>query len=632
MTSKVSLVKLERESIKRSLPMGVLLALGYFCVFPLMGLLVINSYERAGASYGLGVEKMVQELMKNLTVFNGPLLMVTVIAAGILGILQFTYLHSREKQDFYHSLPVSRVQLFFVQYGAGVLLWAVPYVGNLLILTLIAGMKGGMTGAILSLMVKSILIHLISFLLIYSFMILAMVLTGKIFVAIFGMAVFCGYLPALALLGYCLCSTYWNTFYDSLEYASLVYWSPFYGCAKMMTDFISPEASARDITLAMLLLTMVVVLVAVCFYRKRGSEMAGHAMAFSGIARGVKFLLVVPVTVFGEILFYEITRDGGAAGSVLWGIFGMLFAFLLSTALIEFIYRMDIREVFRDKGQMALSLAVSVAVIFFFALDLPGYDRWMPKREEVESMTLRDPELSGRAHVRKLLRLYLNDRGGMEYEVDKWLDGEPYETKEMEDLYTFVENCQRTQTNEEGDINRTIVITWNMKNGTSASRRYFCDDGDLEAYFGPVEQNEDYQEAKWPILRMEKKQILDITLDCEAEVPYYEYAGELTPLDLEEGIPEEMELSEAESGWYENFYGQKKYKLTREQRERLLPVLKEELKNLTWQQEEMGDYKGTLSVIYMEEDGNVYEEDLTLMDEMPKTLEMLKGFGMEMTD
>lgn len=64
---------------------------------------------------------------------TGPLLLWMIpIAAAVGGLAEFSFLHSRRKTDFYHSLPVKREILFAVSYVGGILYVAVPYVIGLL--------------------------------------------------------------------------------------------------------------------------------------------------------------------------------------------------------------------------------------------------------------------------------------------------------------------------------------------------------------------------------------------------------------------------------------------------------------------------------------------------------------------
>lgn len=123
-----------------------------------------------------------------------------------------------------------------------------------------------------------------------------------------------------------------------------------------------------DLLIAIVLISALICGLCLYLYRMRASEKAGRPMAFHGIARVVKFLLVVPVTLICTVCFYFVTGN-----NILWEIFGLIFSLLLISGIIEFIYRMDIREMFRDKKQIALSGVVTLAILAVFQFDLDGF-------------------------------------------------------------------------------------------------------------------------------------------------------------------------------------------------------------------------------------------------------------------
>ena len=67
-------------------------------------------------------------------------------------------------------------------------------------------------------------------------------------------------------------------------------------------------------------------------YRKRPSEAAGRAMAFKVSEPVIRFLLVVPITLFSGMIFRSILNDD------IWTVFGLLCGLLITSCLIEIIY------------------------------------------------------------------------------------------------------------------------------------------------------------------------------------------------------------------------------------------------------------------------------------------------------
>ena len=58
---------------------------------------------------------------------NNYYALAVVLMAAICALTGFSYIYSRPKLDFYHSLPISRSRLFAVDYATGALCALVPY-------------------------------------------------------------------------------------------------------------------------------------------------------------------------------------------------------------------------------------------------------------------------------------------------------------------------------------------------------------------------------------------------------------------------------------------------------------------------------------------------------------------------
>ena len=63
---------------------------------------------------------------------------VIAVLAILTALTGFSYIHSRERLDFFHSLPVKRTTWFTTTYLSGLIIFLVPYM-ICCILTLIAG-------------------------------------------------------------------------------------------------------------------------------------------------------------------------------------------------------------------------------------------------------------------------------------------------------------------------------------------------------------------------------------------------------------------------------------------------------------------------------------------------------------
>lgn len=605
MTSKISSVNLLKESIKRNLAFAVLLMLVYFCYFPVGGLLVLNNISYTGGMNDRWTWELAMFGSRNVL-----LLAVTISVAVLMGILQFSYSHSQRKTDFYHSLPIKREKLFLIQYAAGILIWLVPYAVNSLIFWFLCTVRG--VDGVGVQMMKGFVIHIVCYLLAYSCMIFSMMLTGKIFVAVTGVLVISGYAPGMYALIDSLMITHFSTFTGLPEEPVSVKLTPVWAFLCSGKYLLSDSAVFPvRMTLAALLTALLITIVCICLYRRRRSEAAGNAMAFESAARAIKFLIVVP----GALVCYLFLRLA-SNDSILWGIFGLLMGLLIFSALVEFIYCMDIREVFKDKWQLLFTGAICLAIAAEFCFDLTGFDQWIPKEAEVESaeismegipldgfryledashfsrMVHKDDIQIGEENMENLLELvkYSGEMAGFEDTADEnggvynWR-GSTYYTDEEQVIY----RCR-------------LEVTWHLRNGKTKKRGYTISRKIWEEYFEEIWEDPEIQEECYPFLKAEEEDILEIRTGSHLYNTVYYNMGQ----------------------WKECADNTAEMAYTGDKGE-FLAALKEDFRNVTvsfydkaGEEEDMD-----VQIIYRDQDQKVYWEYLTITDDFPKIKALL---------
>lgn len=656
MTSKISSVKLLKEAMKRSAAPGIFLLIGFFCYYPVIGMMFMN--ER-----WLHAVKDTKQYINELNAYgvaNPILFCVTFGAALLLGIMQFSYLHSAEKVDFYHSIPVRREKIFGIRYAAGVLVWLVPFAVNLMLFVCICAVKGfavtegTMPGASLpALLAKGLIAHIVCFLLVYSLTILAMMVTGKIFAAIAAMFVFCGYVPAIKILQEVLMDFYFATYYGSPDLGNslAIQCTPVYAYIRVCGDLMN-QVFPLDLLIAIVLISALICGLCLYLYRMRASEKAGRPMAFHGIARVVKFLLVVPVTLICTVCFYFVTGN-----NILWEIFGLIFSLLLISGIIEFIYRMDIREMFRDKKQIALSGVVTLAILAVFQFDLTGFDSWMPEKTEVESADIRTGYM-------------LADKEKMEYEQLVTGDGtvvlsmrkpEDYGTRvtigygitDLDTVFQLVEHStsfsgeMASEMGDYWDYSYSISVTWHLKDGTQKVRGYEFTRENLQEYMAPLWETEEYRLQSNPALSVEPEDVLAIFV-APSDVSLLDAISLKSPAADDAAADDEeagnartettAESEKAESAQTENIaeYAEEAMTdaglltpdkpLTNAQMETLTKTVFQDLREETLA-EALTYADWNLQIIYRGQDGRVYGQSQNLNGGFADTITLLREYG-----
>ena len=92
-----------RSSLKGSTWILVLLLLGFMVAFPVAELMLIGNQTDE-------IHRMTFVMICSYLIVPGFL--VTMLAAVVNALNEFWYLFSRDKIDFYHSLPVTRSRFF----------------------------------------------------------------------------------------------------------------------------------------------------------------------------------------------------------------------------------------------------------------------------------------------------------------------------------------------------------------------------------------------------------------------------------------------------------------------------------------------------------------------------------------
>lgn len=242
MTSKGLFFKYMRENTKQRLWSVALTALLCFFLFPVLTALETSIMLRPdNLSKDLSVEaalaeaklKLTNEMLHMYSIQNTMLVFILIVTAVVLAASGFSYLHSKKKTDFFHSLPISREMLYTVTCLDGILYLAVPY----LVFLLVAGVMLQVKGAPFSwgTLLIGYVQHMCFFTLVYMTVVLAVILTGNLIVGLLGTGVFFSWGPGVAAVISTYFSEYFMTFYDNgnfllrwCERTSPVFW---YGTA-----------------------------------------------------------------------------------------------------------------------------------------------------------------------------------------------------------------------------------------------------------------------------------------------------------------------------------------------------------------------------------------------------------------
>ena len=573
---------LMKEDIKRRIWVLALMFLASFFALPVKLALVMENARRmefrAYNDYE-PIEKLLPEhftakqyemmtaffkrevVLDEISYGNGLMVFLFLMAAVVVGVTAFSYLHNKKKVDFYHSIPVRREVLFAVQYGDGILIPAAAYLFGCLLFTAVAAAYGVPVSEFFGSMAAAFGMNLLYYSLVYGTVTVAMMMTGNIVISLLGTAVFFGFVPLAAGLLGAFADQFFVTSAGEFWYADS---SPYLWAMQNLSPvgaYIWSVASVSDadgIKMAEVLKVaacmMAVTALSLELYRLRPSEAAGKAMAFSKSKAPVRILLVLLGGMAGGWFFWTLQSQ------VKWGLFGTAAGILLVHCMVEIIYHFDFKKLFSHKMQLALCLGAGMLFFCSFRYDWYGYDSYVPSQEKIASASVdlsidhsfadNMPRVMRQGDTRRLIyesagdfikeKMELTDpasvialaeaasreaAGYREEKLNRWeaqislnevsMSVNHYSSKDASAISVIGGADGPTSVfvaGKEGDeaydrYFSQILIRYRLKNGRQVSRRYHMDLEDVLETYENIYNNETYKKGLYSILSQQPEEM-----------------------------------------------------------------------------------------------------------------------------
>ena len=562
MTSRSLFFKYMKENTKQRIWSVALTMLLCFFVFPVTTALGIsmafrpenlNSSLPADLALAQAQKDFTRDMLRMYSMKNGGLAFMLTMAAVVLAVSGFAYLHSKKKTDFYHSLPIRREMLYAVTCLNGFLYMAVAYLGFLTIAAVMIRVKGvpfdwG------SLYLGSVE-HLCFFALVYMTAVLSMLLTGNLVVGLLGTGVLFSWGPVICMTISAYFSEYFTTFSGDDRFLMAL--------SKRTSPLVwYVEACMRKqpgrMALGALIVAAVLFVLGMLLYRRRPSEAAGHAMAFPVTEPIIRFLIVVPSSLLLGAMFHSMMYEDG------WTVFGLVCGLLLVSCIIEIIYHFDFRSLFAHKRQLLVS-AVFVGLVFVvFRFDLFGYDRYLPATEKLASggiyCDLLDPDATSQYHstvdytegwygvdfnampsTTLAGQMQISDDQGRELLHTIAAQG-VHDAAQARDR--FILGSGRSYDVEEGDAAfHNVTIAWHLRNGRTVYRSYRVNVSGVRAALEAVYDLDAYKTAMYPVLSLTADDVAGINYKEEDECSHVKLSGvRMKAADVTDAAADSMSL------------------------------------------------------------------------------------------
>ncbi len=504
MTSKNLFFNLLKEDGKQRLWSMAVAFLLFFFALPVGTALRLDENIKQEMSHPY----VISELQRWLGVQNEFLAALVIFLSMILGVTSFSYLHSRQKVDFYHGIPVNRKHLFWANYINGILIAAAAYGINLLLALGVTVANGISPAEIAGVSLGAYLFFLIHYCMMYTVTVLAMILTGNVLIGILGTLVFHFY---SACLLFALDLSYNEFFYTSYKEGKTV----FNGLMDKVSPFVlfvtniekmEPELTGEFLVRIAAVIAGTVIATLLCFwlYKKRGSESAGKAMAFKISMPIIRIPIVVLVSLYGSLFFWFIHSSLG------WAAFGLICGALLAHCSIEIIYHFDFRKLFSHWKQMIVSAVLAGVLFCSFHYDWFGFDSYIPEENSIKSMGISFDNTTNWIDYGDIWQDEQGDYNWRNVSSDKYILSR-MELKDTKPVLALVrEAVERNQSlhrsglseKSTGDNENTyrFSVRYTMKSGKHIYRSYKLAGDKVRPEIVRIYENPEFLNAVYPVL------------------------------------------------------------------------------------------------------------------------------------
>lgn len=477
----------------------------FFFTFPVRTALSLSERARETTDYSY----LVSSLKQWLGFQNGWIAVLLILLSLVMGVTSFSYLHSRQKVDFYHGIPVNRKHLFWVSYFNGIFIPAAVYGINLIITMGVVAVNGISPFEVIGSAFTGFVLFMIHYAMMYSVTVISMILTGNVLIGVFGTIVLQFYFVCvIGILEFC----YSHFFYTSYRgggnlFNLLIDKCSAFALFLVNLDRLQPGTPVKTQAVrifAVLAVTAVLAILSFLLYKKRGSEAAGKAMAFKISMPVIRIPIVVLSSLSGSIFFWSIRSSLG------WAVFGLICGMLLSHCVIEIIYHFEFRKLFSHWKQM-VACALMAAVIFGgFRYDLFGYDRYIPAETSIESVAMSMQDATywvsyGKAKQNSLGEYYWEYQDSDDYAFSHMA------LKDTAPVLALVRDAvarnQKLYHNssfspdwEDGRISYNFSVKYRLKNGKDVYRSYRLSSDEIRPEIVEIFENQEFKKALYPIL------------------------------------------------------------------------------------------------------------------------------------
>lgn len=306
-----------------------------------------------------------------------------VIAVGIFG-----YVNNRSKVDVYKSIPISTKRAFFRDYISGIVIVFATYIFAIICALVLAAGWGYLPMVAVRQCLFSSVVAFLMFVFYYSIAIIAIMITGNIFVALGTGAVICFIVDLYAgefdTFKYAFFKTADGLFgYESFSFTPAISYGESLWKLTGRSDIAGLIKGTYPVLIHLVIGCIVLVPLSYLCFSKRPAEAMTKAMYLKPAA----IIIKIAVAVYTSIGVGEIIYNSSSESTSLMILAAVVWAIIIGMAF-DVLYAFDIKAFLKSWWSTLVGIAVTLLILFAFITDFIGYDEYLPSDKNVESYAM----------------------------------------------------------------------------------------------------------------------------------------------------------------------------------------------------------------------------------------------------
>lgn len=477
--------KFARDSLKRSWPTAVLFVLLLFFTMPVA---LLISVQNVDMQY-VNTEECLYVVLDIARCFSFAM-------ALFAGVVFFRHMHNRVSAYYYHSLPITREAHYIHMLTTGFVCYTAALFLNTILCQIILIGNYKLDAAYSGMLWGGSLQNLLFYALFFVITMLAGALCGTSVVQLITTLVILYILP-LTVVSLILLATEYIRYSSSSDYISFALAEKLSVGVRVFTSLDNGSVLLGVAeNLLYVLLVLLVAFGGMLIFRHRSVERTNMPFIFPRFGSVVKYAVMVPATILAGIFFGNLMTGG----SFLWTVFGYVCGALLTFMAVNAVTYKNARAMFRNLKGFVIYAVCATAVILVLGLDLLSLNVFIPRAQNLTSVTLESNNLTA---------LTFTEEEGIEklrtlgYAVQDFDLGNSEYYYAVEDAYEIDGNVCYVG----GERRETIKLTFRQKFGPTLVKRYSLgeaalaaiapqlraiadDEGFADAYLAPLNDEE----------------------------------------------------------------------------------------------------------------------------------------------